>query len=102
MNAKGDPLTPFEGPLDIRVFDVGDDVASLEVAVAVGLEPEPCAEPFTGGEVVGEVETSEPQSMLPLHGCRIGARDPILVPVEVPVVVAERQSADRMGGERRR
>src|SRR5262245_52428635 len=83
MDAERELLPTFVGPPEVRIFDIWDDISAFELAVAVRLEPEPCAELFAVGVVVGEVQTSKPQPVLSLDRGRVGTADPILVPVVI-------------------
>src|SRR5262245_13732886 len=94
VDTKGNSLPTFVDPLDVRIFDIRDDISALELAAAVGFETKPCAERVAVSEVVREVEASKPQPMLSVDWRRVGAADRILMPVVVPVVVPEHQPAE--------
>ena len=73
LDAERQLLLPLVGPLDVRIFDVRNDIAAFEVAIAVRLEPKPYAELFAMCEVIREIEPPKPQPVLSFDLGRIGA-----------------------------
>src|SRR6188474_2622150 len=82
MDAERQPLSPFIGPSQVGVLQIGNEVAACKIAVAVHLEAETCGERLGERVVVGEVDAPEPQAVLPFDDRWVGAADLILMPLE--------------------
>src|SRR4029453_1122445 len=93
LNAECQLVLALVRPSQIGILYVRVDISAGELSIAVHLESKPGRELLAVGPVVGEIDATEPEPLLAFDGRRIVAADLILMPLVVPVVVAEHQPA---------
>src|SRR5262249_48461310 len=94
MDAQRQLLFAAVRPPQVGVLDVRIKIAAGELSITVRLEPEPRRHLLAVRPVIGEIQAPEPEPLLSLDGGWIVDADLILMPLVVPVVVAEHQTAN--------